>query len=273
VLGTTKAFYIEDVFPLGKDSNPVLGFAFAVGRAANVAYGLPIAAGALAGMLLLEGFVITTLDTAVRLNRYLIEEIWQEFFGRFDVFASRARAAGGRESAGSCGIPDRLESPQEPRRSEPVPTRGLLRGFLRFISFYWVNSGLAVALMLVMAFSGGILQLWKLFATSNQLLAAFVLGIGSIWLLRNGRRTWYVLTPALFMLVTTAASLLTLLSRFRPGMGADGKPVGNPTLFAADVVVIALTVYLVLAGIRELLAAARRRQPSASSTQLQGTAV
>jgi carbon starvation protein len=33
VVGTTKAFYLQDVFPMGKDPNPVLGFAFAVGRA------------------------------------------------------------------------------------------------------------------------------------------------------------------------------------------------------------------------------------------------
>ena len=44
-------------------------------------------------MLLLEGFVITTLDTAVRLNRYLIEEVWQEFFGRFDVLPAALPAS------------------------------------------------------------------------------------------------------------------------------------------------------------------------------------
>ena len=42
LLGTTRAFYLEDVFPAGLDNNPVLGFAFAVGRAAHVAFGLPI---------------------------------------------------------------------------------------------------------------------------------------------------------------------------------------------------------------------------------------
>jgi carbon starvation protein len=32
------------------------------------------------GILLVEGFVITTLDTAVRLQRYLFEELWQVIF-------------------------------------------------------------------------------------------------------------------------------------------------------------------------------------------------
>ncbi len=229
VVGTTRAFYLEDVFPVGKDNNPVLGFAFAVGRAGYVAFGLPVAAGALAGMLLLEGFVITTLDTAVRLNRYLIEEFWQECFGRFDVFARQ-----------------RVDGPA------PVVTRGVLRGALRVLRFYWVNSGLAVGLMLWLAFSGSILQLWRIFGTANQLLAAFTLGIGAIWLLRSGKRIWYVILPALFMLLTTCASLVLLVRKFMPGREPDGKVVGNPTLLGADLVLMALTAYLVLVGVREL---------------------
>ncbi len=213
MIGTTQAFYMEDVFPVGKDNNPVLGFAFAVGRAGNAAFGLPIAAGALAGMLLLEGFVITTLDTAVRLNRYLIEELRQEYFGRT-----------GR---------------------------------------YWVNSGLAVALMLWLAFSGSILQLWKIFASANQLLAGFVLGLGAIWLLRNGRRAWFVVAPAAFMLATTVTSLVLLIRKFMPGVAPDGKPTGSASLLGADIVLLALTAYLVVAGIREL-AAWIRREPRAT---------
>ena len=37
-------------------------------------------AGTVLGILLLEGFVVTTLDVAVRLNRYLLEEIWKFLF-------------------------------------------------------------------------------------------------------------------------------------------------------------------------------------------------
>jgi carbon starvation protein len=233
VIGTTRGFYLEDVFPVGKDNNPVLGFAFAVGRAGHTAFGLPIVAGALAGMLLLEGFVITTLDTAVRLNRYLIEEVWQEFFRQFDIFAPRAN----------------LEAP--PAR-EPISTTGMLRGGLSLLSHYWVNSGLAVALMLGLSFSGNILQLWRIFGTANQLLAAFALGIGAIWLLRNGRRAWYVMLPAAFMLATTVAGLVLLLQKFKPGLALDGTHRGSVVLFAADLVLMLLSVYLAVVGIREL---------------------
>ena len=85
------------------------------------------------------------------------------------------------------------------------------------------------------------------------MLAAFALGIGAIWLIRNGRRTWYVMAPAAFMLATTVASLILLVGKYMPGLGPDGKATGNPVLLGADFVLMALTAYLAYAGIREMI--------------------
>ena len=70
------------VFPVaaGIKSNPVLGFALGVGGLVNRALGVPIVYGVVFGILMVEGFVVTTLDTAVRLNRYLLEELWHMLF-------------------------------------------------------------------------------------------------------------------------------------------------------------------------------------------------
>jgi carbon starvation protein len=57
-------------------SNPILGFSLAAGRLFHQGLGIPVALGTVFGILLVEGFVITTLDAAVRLNRYLFEELW-----------------------------------------------------------------------------------------------------------------------------------------------------------------------------------------------------
>jgi carbon starvation protein len=62
------------------DKNPVLAMALATGNLLNQAFGLPVWGGTVFGILLLEGFVITTLDVAVRLNRYLLEELWKMVF-------------------------------------------------------------------------------------------------------------------------------------------------------------------------------------------------
>ena len=57
-------------------SNPILGFSLAAGHLFNLGLGIPVALGTIFGILMVEGFVITTLDAAVRLNRYLFEELW-----------------------------------------------------------------------------------------------------------------------------------------------------------------------------------------------------
>jgi carbon starvation protein len=64
----------------GVKSNPILGFSLAAGHLFNRALGIPVALGSVFGILLVEGFVVTTLDAAVRLNRYLFEELWAILF-------------------------------------------------------------------------------------------------------------------------------------------------------------------------------------------------
>jgi carbon starvation protein len=72
-----RAEYLSVVYPPDGISNPVLGFALAAGRLIHSALPfISIAVAVVLGILMIEGFVVTTLDTAVRLCRYLIEEFW-----------------------------------------------------------------------------------------------------------------------------------------------------------------------------------------------------
>jgi carbon starvation protein len=64
----------------GAKSNPILAFSLSVGGLLNRAFGIPTAGGTVFGILLVEGFVVTTLDAAVRINRYLFEELWNILF-------------------------------------------------------------------------------------------------------------------------------------------------------------------------------------------------
>ncbi|RPH91961.1 carbon starvation protein A, partial [candidate division KSB1 bacterium] len=61
-------------------SNPILGFSLAAGNLFHRGLGIPVPLGTVFGILLIEGFVVTTLDAAVRLNRYLFEELWAILF-------------------------------------------------------------------------------------------------------------------------------------------------------------------------------------------------
>jgi carbon starvation protein len=80
--GLAFADYTNIVFPTiaGVRSNPILAFAAGAGGLFNIGLGIPPVYGTIFGILLVEGFVVTTLDTAVRLNRYLFEELWQVIF-------------------------------------------------------------------------------------------------------------------------------------------------------------------------------------------------
>ncbi len=72
--------YMNIVYPAKGASNPILAFSLSMGGMLHHGIGLPIAFGTVFGILMVEGFVITTLDTAVRLNRYLFEELWGVIF-------------------------------------------------------------------------------------------------------------------------------------------------------------------------------------------------
>jgi carbon starvation protein len=70
--------YLRLVYPTGSTaSNPVLAFALSGGRLINLALPfVPVAIATVFGILMIEGFVVTTLDTSVRLCRYLFDEFW-----------------------------------------------------------------------------------------------------------------------------------------------------------------------------------------------------
>jgi carbon starvation protein len=67
----------EGLFVAG---NAPLAFALGVGKTVANGLGIPIIYGTIFGILILEGFVITTIDTIIRLERYLLEELWATLF-------------------------------------------------------------------------------------------------------------------------------------------------------------------------------------------------
>lgn len=76
-----RAEYVNIVYPpLAQNSNPILAFAVAMGYALHHLARVPTAVGCVIGILVLEGFVVTTLDTSVRLCRYMLEEFWVFLF-------------------------------------------------------------------------------------------------------------------------------------------------------------------------------------------------
>ncbi len=194
-IGAALSFsdYKSIVWPIDPavKSNPILGFSLAAGRLFNMGLGIPVALGTVFGILLVEGFVVTTLDAAVRLNRYLFEELWGFSFHK-------------------------------------VP--GLLK-------HHWFNSGLSVLIMWILASTSAFNLLWPIFGTANQLLAAMSLLAVSAWLMLRRKRARFTEIPAVFMLVTTIASLVILFLQYLQKK--------NYILAAADVLLFVLSMGVV----------------------------
>jgi carbon starvation protein len=81
-IGSSLSFkdYMALTWPQIGSGNPILAYALSVGHLLNGSLGIPIAVATVFGILTVEGFLITTLDSAVRLNRYLFEELWRTIF-------------------------------------------------------------------------------------------------------------------------------------------------------------------------------------------------
>jgi carbon starvation protein len=197
-VGLSFTDYKAIVWPTepGVKSNPILGFSLAAGNLFNHGLGIPVAIGTVFGILLVEGFVITTLDAAIRLNRYLFEELWAIVFVR----------------------PPKI------------------------ITHFWFNSGLSVILMWILAYSNAFSKLWPIFGAANQLLAALGLLAISGWLLLRKRKYWFAMAPAVFMIVTTLASLVIL---FRMYMKQSLY-----ILCATDVLLFVLAIGVIVLAVR-----------------------
>ena len=114
--------------------------------------------GALFGIMMLNTFITTTLDSATRITRYVTVEL----FG--DTFDLR------------------------PLKNIYVATLlvGILAGALA---------------------QGNWQAIWPVFGSANQLIAALMLIVATVYLLERARQCWFTAVPAVIMLVTTMTAL------------------------------------------------------------------
>jgi carbon starvation protein len=187
-------------------SNPILGFSLAAGHLFNKGLGISVPLGTIFGILLVEGFVITTLDAAVRLNRYLFEELWQIVF-----------------------------------KNPP-----------KLLKHYWFNSGIAVLLMWLFGYTNAFSALWPIFGAANQLLAALALLAVSSWLLIKGKKYYYALYPAIFMIVTTITSLIILFQQYLAS--------SNYILVSIDILLFILSIGVIILVIKTFIQPLKRKK-------------
>jgi carbon starvation protein len=177
--GPTGLVYPE----LMKESGWIVTFGKGFGQLVAPLIGSTL--GALIAMFTLNSFVLTTLDSATRITRYITEETLGDAFG-IKIFRNK-----------------------------------------------YVSTSLIILLALWLAL-GSWTAIWPVFGASNQLIAALVLLLASVYLFQKRLPSIYTFLPAVFMTVTTIGALIYEMYMFFQS--------NNYLLFSIA------TVLLVLAG-------------------------
>lgn len=151
--------------------------------------GMPFSVAVALMGVLVASFAATTMDTACRLQRYVLQEFSATFLPRTDIGAPDPTAA----------------SPLNPFRHLATTHGATL--------FAVVTAAILAAIppegmpwSLENSGKGG-MRLWPLFGATNQLLAGLAFVVIVAWLTATNRPRWFIIPPALLMLALPAWAL------------------------------------------------------------------
>ncbi len=148
-----------------------------------------VMARAIVGVLV-ASFAGTTLDTATRLQRYVVQELAGTLLGR-----QAGSSASGAATGSSFNPLVWLTTPHGATLFAVLSAFGLALLPAPGKPWAWDTIG-----------TGGLI-LWPLFGATNQLLAGLSLIVIAFYLLRRGLPTWLAVIPMIFMLVMPAWAL------------------------------------------------------------------
>jgi len=134
-----------------------------------------------------------------------------------------------------------------------------------------VASFVSVALAILLVLTGTWIYLWQLFGGANQLMAALSLLLVTVWL-ASARKNWlYAGLPAVFMYVTTVASILVIaynlyFNVYQPNLAAGRvvAVVGSGFMVLVSLLLVVAALFIGLDGWRAFQR--YRRRPAAAAT-------
>ena len=238
-----------------------------VDGAANFLKSLGIAGGiatALMGVLV-ASFAGTTLDTACRLQRYVIQELAATFLPRVSLSACAACGydlrfnesgvcsecgADAKEMNGGTDVPPVPHAPGNSPLWEFLTNKHTATIFAVIIAILvalipasgktwsWANGG-----------TGGML-LWPMFGATNQLLGGLTFLVIGFWLWRRKLPVWFIIPPMLFMLIMPCWALVWQLfvsNGEAPSWFAQDNP--NWVLIIVALATLALELWMIIEAV------------------------
>ena len=178
---------------------------------------------------LVASFAGTTLDTACRLQRYVIQELAGTLCGETSADSQKGfslnplRWLTNKHGATIFAVLLALLIASLPRETPEVSLKDAMSGEIpaQYIAntsdlpATAVSGGLAGAAWWFEEFAGkGGMLLWPLFGATNQLLAGLAFLVIAFYLWRRNISVWFILIPMVFMLIIPAWAMLTDLPKW-----------------------------------------------------------
>ena len=166
-------------------------------------------------LLAVAAFLMTSVDACTRLARFVWQELW-----------TTASAAQPAEAA--------AEKPQS------------LIVRLNRNMYFATGVVVAIGVYLLVLNPSMASNLWTMFASANQMLAALTLLTATLWLFKNKLKFWITALPMCFMVVTSGTAVFQLFLQnldkwMKQGFAAGGvTAIGSITLFCLAIVLIFL---------------------------------
>ncbi len=215
------------------------------------AMGVPLGvATALMGVLV-ASFAGTTLDTATRLQRYVVQELAATFAPTLGD--DPHLAAGLAPRSGGVGASP-AETPKD-RRREPAASGGA-----KYLSICYLFTNKHVATICAIVVAGALaalpapgatwsiasagaggMILWPMFGATNQLLGGLAFLVIAFYLWRRRKPIWFLVLPLVFMLIMPAWALVIQI----PGWFHDPAGINYPLLGIA-VATLGLEAWMVV---------------------------
>ena len=168
-------------------------------------------------LLAVAAFLMTSVDACTRLARFVWQELWST--------ASAAEPAS-----------DAAEKPQST----------IVR--LNRNMYFATAVVIAIGVYLLVLNPSMANNLWTMFASANQMLAALTLLTASLWLFKNKLKFWIAALPMCFMIVTSGTAVFQLFLQnldkwMKQGFAAGGvTAIGSLVLFCLAIVLLVLGV-------------------------------